>query len=79
MELSVSDFYQQFVFENSPTAAKCKELLPEPRFYADTEAYQQALEEKNNAVYKYNDGLLTYQKLNEVKNRRAKLRNVSSE
>ena len=69
MELSVSDFYQQFVYENSPTAAKCKELLPEPRFYADTEAYQQALEEKNNAVYKYNDGLLTYQELNEVKNR----------
>ena len=69
MELSLSDFYQQFVYENSPTAAKCKELLPEPRFYADTEAYQQALEEKNNAVYKYNDGLLTYQELNEVKNR----------
>ena len=69
MELSLSDFYQQFVYENSPTAAKCKELLPEPRFYADTEAYQQALEERNNAVYKYNDGLLTYQELNEVKNR----------
>jgi len=69
MELSVSDFYQQFVYENSPTALKCKELLPEPRFYADTDAYQQALEEKNNAVYKYNDGLLTYQELNEVKNR----------
>ena len=69
MELSLSDFYQQFVYENSPTAAKCKELLPEPRFYADTEAYKQALEERNNAVYKYNDGLLTYQELNEVKNR----------
>ena len=69
MELSVSDFYQQFVYENSATSAKCKVLLPEPRFYADIDAYQQALVEQNNAVYKYNDGLLTYTELNEVKNR----------
>ena len=33
MELSVSDFYQQFVYENSATSAKCKVLLPEPRFF----------------------------------------------
>ena len=69
MELPLSDFYEQFVYENSATSAKCKALLPEPRFYADIEAYQQAIEEQNNAVNKFNAGLVTETELNQVKNR----------